>query len=83
MSWLVALGVFAAAFVTDIVWARYTLEVGAHRAVHAGLWAAGIVVCTLISVEAYIASPWYVVPTAAGAALGTYATVRHAARVKR
>lgn len=74
--------VFVAALLADVVWARYTISVAAHAPRLAAIWATFIILIGVVNIDAYIASRWFVIPAAAGAAVGTYYTVRHAERRK-
>lgn len=75
-----ALLVFLAAVILDVAWARYTLTVTKHHAWAAVFWSTTIVVMGWIGIDSYILSPWYVIPAALGAAVGTYFTITHAKR---
>lgn len=73
MKWL---AVFTAMAVTDYFYAAWTTAVSASRAPAAALYAAGIVLCGAFSITEYVSDPWLVVPATAGAALGTYLSVK-------
>jgi hypothetical protein len=68
--------VFVVAAVGDWVWAHWTLTVNAKRPLAAAWWAAAIVLVGIVSIDAYITSRLYVIPVAAGCAVGTYWTVK-------
>jgi hypothetical protein len=70
--------VFLSSLIADVVWAKYTLATTAHHPLFSSLWAAAIIGIGVVSIDAYISSRLYVLPSAAGGALGTYLTVLHA-----
>ena len=67
-----ALLVFIVSAIADVTWAQWTLNANKHRAFAAAAWGVGIVVLGAVNVDAYVRSLWYVVPSAAGAFIGTY-----------
>jgi hypothetical protein len=73
---LQALAVFAAVFVADLAWARYTVSVAAGRRQPAAAWSAAIVVLGAVSLIGYAHNPLLVLPAAAGAYLGTWVAMR-------
>ena len=74
MIWTVVL-VFIAAFVADAVWAQYTRFLTQERPLPAALLAAVLVVLGAVSIVAYAHALIYLIPSALGAASGTYVTV--------
>lgn len=74
--WLLAPLVFVTAAVLDVFWARYTLRVAEKNARASAGWAALIYLPNALSIPAIVASRFYVIPLALGAAVGTYLTVR-------
>jgi hypothetical protein len=73
MKWL---AVFAAMAVTDYLYASWSAAVTSKRAASAAATAAGIVLCGAFTITEYVSNAWLVVPAAAGAALGTYLSVK-------
>ncbi len=80
MTFFKAIIVFLAAIATDVTWAKYTIHTSKHRAWRSALWSVGIVLVGAVSIYAIAHSPWYVIPSALGAFVGTYFTVRHSKR---
>lgn len=76
----IALLVFASAFATDVVWARYSLAVNKLNRWAASMWSVGIFAMGAIGISAYIENIWYLVPVALGGACGTFVAVTHARR---
>lgn len=73
--------VFVVAFLTDVVWAHYTMAAAAKKAARASFFATTIALTGLVGWDAYHRSYWYVVPFGLGCAVGTYLAVRREARV--
>lgn len=73
---LTAVGVFAALFVLDFVWAKYTLAMTQKRAVVASGLASAIILLSGAAQIGYTSAPWLLLPAAAGAFAGTFAAVR-------
>ena len=73
MRWL---AVFITAALADVAWASWTMHAGERRAAAAATWGVGIVLLGSVAVRAYVDSAWYLIPTCAGAWVGTYVTVR-------
>lgn len=74
---MTALLVFATALALDVVWARYTITASARRATHAAWWATAIAVLSGVTAYYVVHEPWYLAPTALGAWVGTYVTVKN------
>lgn len=75
-----AVVVFIAAVITDVTWAKYTIHTSQHRAFVAAAWSVGIVLVGAVSIYAIANEPIYVIPSALGAFVGTYFTVKHSKR---
>lgn len=69
-------GVFAALFVLDFVFARYTKSIGDLRAMPASSYAAVIVVLNGAAAVGYVHEPWLLVPAMLGAFTGTWLSVK-------
>ena len=63
--------IFLAYVVLDIVWARYTIDLGTKHPL-AMLWAPIIPVLGGYVVIEYVENPWMLAPVALGAIVGTY-----------
>jgi hypothetical protein len=72
MSYLI---VFIANIATDVLAVMFIQEVTKKNRVKAGLVSVAIVTLYAISVIYIVSSHWYIVPTAAGAFVGTFMTV--------
>ena len=72
-SWLL---VFVAVFALDLVWAKYTLAVGANSAWQAGFYSMAIYVLGGSVVLGYTTNPVLLIPGVAGAFAGTFYAVR-------
>lgn len=68
--------VFVAMLLADVLWTEWSKAIAAKRAVMSGWYAAGIVVCGAFSTTEYVHDPILILPAAAGAALGTWWSVR-------
>lgn len=68
--------VFAAMFVLDFVWARYTAAITARWALCAGFHAITITAINGAATISYVANPWLLIPAIAGAFLGTVVAVK-------
>lgn len=73
MSYLI---VFLALFGLDYVWSYYTRAITSHRAIPAALWAVAIIILNGVAAVGYVNDMWLLIPAAAGAFCGTYASVR-------
>lgn len=67
-----SLGVFAAMVVLDYAWARYTRFVAEGARTRAALTSALVTGLSYGLVWLFAGHPWYVLPTALGAGLGTW-----------
>jgi hypothetical protein len=67
--------VFAGAFILDFVWARYNLAISQQRVIASGVFAMLIYVGNNSIVIGIVNDPWLLVPSAAGAFLGTILSV--------
>lgn len=68
--------VFAALFALDLVWAKYTTAITAHRAIIAGLYASVIIALSGYAAINYVNDPWMLLPAMAGAFCGTVVGAR-------
>lgn len=75
MMWLF---VFMAMLIADILWTEWSKSIAAKDAVMSAVYAAGIVVCGAFTTTEYVHDPILILPAAAGAALGTWWSVRRA-----
>lgn len=64
--------VFLAFIVVDFTFAKYTVACAEKRVPAAMLWSALIPLFSGFVAIQYVSNPWMLVPTAAGAAVGTY-----------
>lgn len=64
--------VFAALFVLDIVWARYTTAITERRRIVASSYSAAIIVLGAYATINYIDDPRMIVPAMLGAFCGTF-----------
>jgi hypothetical protein len=69
VKWLL---VYGGLVVVDFVWARYNVACAEKRAVHGGLYAAGIIVVGGATTMGYVNDPVLLVPAALGAFTGTF-----------
>jgi uncharacterized membrane protein YfcA len=76
-SWLTAALVFAVYVVFDILYALYVLCVSRKQAVAASAISSVLYSLGAYGVMTYLHNPWYVVPLACGAFLGTYIAVKY------
>lgn len=60
----------------DFVWAKYTYAMTGRRPIAAGLYAGAIFALGGVAVLSYAANPWMLLPSVAGAFVGTWAAVR-------
>lgn len=72
--------VFFADMLLDVCCVRYNLAVGARSAGKATMWSIAIALNAGLSTIVFVDNYWTLLAGAAGAAIGTYWTVRHAAR---
>lgn len=68
---------FAVGFGLDFIWAAYTAQVAAKRALPAAVWSVGIYLVGGFSAISYIEDHTALVPLALGSFFGTYVAVRH------
>ena len=76
-SLLKAVTVFAVYVVFDILYAVYVILVGRNQAFRAALVSAALYSIGAYGVMTYLENPWYLIPLALGAFVGTYAAVRY------
>lgn len=67
--------VLIAVLVTDICWAYYIRRVKDGKPLKAAMWAVFLFLTGAIGAISYIRNPWFVIPAAIGAFIGTYIAV--------
>lgn len=75
MLMIEALKVFALLAVLDFVWTRCIWSVNSGGAVVAAAWSTAFYVLSTLVVLDVVKQPWLILPAAAGAFVGTWATV--------
>ncbi len=75
MIWDIAIS-FSSMMMLDLIWVKYTHAMMQHRALAAGLWAMGITLCMTVMTINFVTNPWMIIPTVAGAFVGTYIATR-------
>lgn len=75
-AWLMGLGVFALTALIDVVWARYNIACAEHRPLSAASWSMAISAGGSLTFLAYVDNHAMLVPSIAGAFVGTYVGVR-------
>jgi hypothetical protein len=73
---VIALGVFLATAATDYCWAQYQMASAERRSVDGANASAAIVVIGGLTLLAIVASPWMIIPEAAGAWAGSYIAIQ-------
>lgn len=76
-SWYTAAIVFGVYVVFDILYALYVICVGKKQAVRASLISSALYSLGAYGVMTYLSNPWYLLPLAIGAFLGTYIAVKY------
>lgn len=76
-SWTTAATVFVVYVVFDILYALYVLCVSRKQAVAASAISSVLYSLGAYGVMSYLHNPWYIVPLACGAFIGTYVAVRY------
>lgn len=76
-NWLTALTVFGVYIVFDILYALYVIAVSRQQAVYASAISSALYSLGAYGVMTYLHNPWYVIPLACGAFIGTYVAVRY------
>lgn len=71
-----ALFVFCASAIGDVVWVHWILRATQLRSIRAGNWGAAIMLIGSVGIHTIAQSYWYAIPAAAGAWLGSWGTVR-------
>lgn len=74
-----AVAVFAALFLLDFVWAKYTYAMTSKRPVRAATLASGIILLSGGAAVGYTQNPWLLIPAMAGAWAGTWLAVKREA----
>ncbi len=77
MIWEVLLA-FVAMFLLDFFYAEWVKTVGQKKAILASMWAALIMCSTSVVTTSYVHNIYLIIPVIAGAALGTYVSVKRA-----
>jgi hypothetical protein len=80
MGILEFIGVFTAAAIADVVWARWSIATSQLHALRSAVWGVLIILLGAISIFAYSVSAWFLIPAAMGGFVGTYFSVLHAKR---
>jgi hypothetical protein len=75
-SWLTAIMIFVVYIFIDILYTLYIIYVGERSAIKAACTTSAIYVLIAFGVVNYSKNPWYILPLASGAFLGTYLAVR-------
>ena len=70
------LGVFAALFALDFVWARYTFALNSKSVFGSSNYAAVLILLSGAAAVGYTSNPWLLIPAAMGAWCGTALAVR-------
>lgn len=73
VQWVLA---FALMAITDICWAKYTVTATSNSPGKAAGWAVALFLMGGVAVVGYTTNPWLLLPSAAGAAWGTYLGVK-------
>jgi hypothetical protein len=81
-NWLVAVGLFVASAVLDVVFVLYTYAVVKKRPLAAANWSLLTYVLMALGIVNYVSNKWYLIPLSLGAFLGSYCTVKYEARKK-
>lgn len=76
-SWWTALTVFGVYVVFDILYALYVIAVSRQQAVYASAISSALYSLGAYGVMTYLHNPWYVIPLACGAFIGTYVAVKY------
>lgn len=76
-SWTTAVTVFVVYVFFDILYALYVLCVSRKQAVSASLISSVLYSLGAYGVMSYLHNPWYLIPLACGAFIGTYVAVRY------
>jgi hypothetical protein len=76
MKWI---GVFLAMAALDYVWAKYTHAVTDRYINRASTYATLIILCNGFVVIEYVKDYWLLIPTAAGAYVGTWIAIKTSA----
>jgi hypothetical protein len=75
LSFTIAMS-FGSMVLLDMIWVKYTHALIQHRALAAGAWAAGIAICMAVITINYVDNAWMIIPTMAGAFVGTYVATK-------
>lgn len=67
---------FASMVLLDYIWAHYTIYLLHNKPIQAAISASGIMFATALVTILYVDNHWMIIPTAAGAFVGTYSALR-------
>lgn len=81
-SWLIAVGIFVAYIILDILFVHYTLAVSRLEAVRASTTGAAMYFLLAIGIVNYAHNPLYILSVVAGSWFGTYISVERERRKK-
>ena len=73
---LSALLVFSCTAVADAIWAIYIKAAAGHQVLRASSASAALILIGSVSLLEYVNNRWLVIPAAAGAFVGSYASLR-------
>lgn len=76
-SWLTALTVFVVYIFFDILYALYVITVSRQQAIRASAISSVLYSLGAYGTMNYLHNPWYLVPLATGAFIGTYIAVTY------
>jgi len=76
-KWSVALTVFIVYIFFDVLYALYVICVSRRQAIRASFISSALYSLGAYGVMNYLENPWYVIPLACGAFIGTYIAVRY------
>lgn len=76
-NWATAATVFVVYVLFDILYALYVLCVSRRQAWRASMISSVLYSLGAYGVMSYLENPWYILPLAAGAFIGTYVAVRY------
>lgn len=72
MTWL---AVFTATVIADFLWARWSIACTDTRPIAASIYSSMIVLCSGFTMIEFTRDPWLLIPSALGAAIGTWVAV--------
>jgi uncharacterized membrane protein YfcA len=74
------IGVFAAMFAVDFVWAVWTYAITARKALLSSNYSAILILLSGFAAVGYVSNPWLLIPAMTGAWAGTFLSVYLAKR---